>query len=178
MDTRPHCRIIPNELAMRGKTKIDAILLSIHPEHLENIQKNKKTVEIRRRVPLRFLQAEYIGWIRTGTSGTPYINTISRIDRIQIATPSNIWKEHGYDAIRLDHEAFQSYTMMKNIICAYVLIRTIKFRNLILLKDLRHAPRGHQYRQLIIDKRNKSWLDLPATRHHTFLDMYDGTYEY
>ena len=120
-----------------------SILISIHPEHVNNILNGEKTFEYRKTIP----KSEIDEIIIYSTSPTMKIVAISEVRSIHSAPPKSIWKMTK-DKSGIRKSFFDVYFSRKNTAHAIELGKTKVFKNQICLSELQptmKAPQSFQY---------------------------------
>lgn len=118
------------------------ILLSINPEHVENILNGKKKYEFRKTLCKRKVDKIII------YSTYPIKKVVGEADveKIIIDSPQNIWdKTKKYAGI--NKEFFNKYYSNKNQAIAYKLTNVIEYKKPITLKQIgvKQAPQSYIY---------------------------------
>lgn len=118
------------------------ILLSINPEHVENILNGKKKYEFRKTLCKRKVDKIII------YSTYPIKKVVGEADveKIIIDSPQNIWdKTKKY--VGINKEFFNKYYSNKNQAIAYKLTNVIEYKKPITLKQIgvKQAPQSYIY---------------------------------
>jgi predicted transcriptional regulator len=116
-------------------TDVDEILISLKPRHADRIFGGAKTVELRRR-RLNVEPGSRV-WIYA-TAPISAIRGYARLDRVEVGTPSQIWKKLG-GKTGVSREEFETYFQGCQIAYGLVLSDVMEMEAVLPLAEIRDS---------------------------------------
>mgnify|MGYP003543347321 CR=1 FL=1 len=120
------------------------VILSIKQQYIDKIIDGSKTIEIRRRPPLKINRGSMIFFAQSGSGGM--IVGDAMCAGITMATPQFAW-EHYKDDMQISEYDFNEYTKGRAVICLIKLIMPQRYEKPLSVKHfgLKRIPQSFCY---------------------------------
>ena len=135
------------------------ILISIKPQHVEDILNGKKTVELRRRAPRIPVGTRM--WVYS-TLPDAHVRMVATVEKLEELAPSTIWRKNS-KKMALSKSEYNGYVDGCSKVCALHLSKITQLSKPLSLQKLRDEQPGFNPPQFF------KFLDSKSVLVHSFL---------
>jgi predicted transcriptional regulator len=171
----PHANLELDSLAKGRQVQENDIIISIRPEHANNIMAGRKTVELRRRFPANSL-AGGLMFIYASSPDQALIGA-ARIERVRRMTPAGLWRSFKKQAC-MSRELFNTYFAGATEGFGVMLGEVVRFPEAIPVSELKERfrfspPQSYRYlRGSLTSLLNDDRIQIPD--RHQYRDRSGG----